>query len=381
MHTDFQQLRKLISDSKQILLVLGVEHSDDDIVSALALKNFLDKQQKQTEIACANFSSPNHLRFLTGLEMIKTHLSNLQKMTIKVDISKSKIESLSYEIKDDCLSIFLTPKQGIITKEDLRTAQSDYKFDLIISIGAQDLASIGNIFSYNTELFYKTPLINIDHKISNENFGQVNIIESTLSSNSETIYKILQQFEEFILDTKTANYLLTGMISATHSFKASNITPSTLNTAGKLMDSGADRETIIKHLYRTRSIAVLKLWGEALSHLQIDKHIGFAWTTLTRENFARSGARESDLKDIVAELIGNSPEAKIILIINEFKNNKEQNQIHGMLHVDQHFNAMSLLHIFNPQGNKKTASFIIENKSLKETEEIVVQSIRASLQK
>ena len=78
MHTDFQQLRKLISDSKQILLVLGVEHSDDDIVSALALKNFLDKQQKQTEIACTNFSSPNYLQFLTGLEMIKSNLAKFR---------------------------------------------------------------------------------------------------------------------------------------------------------------------------------------------------------------------------------------------------------------------------------------------------------------
>lgn len=381
MHTDIQQLRKLITDSKQILLVLSMEHNDDDIVSALALKNFLDKLPKQTEIACTNFTAPNHLRFLTGLEIIKPHLSGLQKMTIKVDISKAEIESLSYEIKDEWLSIFLTPKQGIITKDDLRTAQSDYKFDLIISIGAQDLASLDKIFFNNTELFYNTPIINIDHKINNEHFGQMNIVESTMSSNSEIIFKIMQQLEEFALDEKTSNYILTGMISATHSFKTSNVTPSTLNTAGKLMDGGADRETIIKNLYRTRSIAVLKLWGEALSHLQIDKNIGFAWTTLTRENFARSGADEADLHGIIAELIGNSPEVKVILILSESKNKKEQNEIRGILNVEDRFDAMSLLHVFNPRGNKKFASFIIENKSLKEAEEIAVRNIRSFFQK
>lgn len=379
MYTNIQQLQKLITDSKQILLVLGLEHTEDDIVSVLALKTFLDKQQKQTEIVSENFTIPSQLRFLADIEAIKPQLSGLQKMTIKVDVSKVKIETLSYEVKDNYLSIFLTPRQGILTKDDLRTAQSDFKFDLIISVGARELASLGGIFLNNTDLFYKTPIINIDHRASNEHFGQVNFVESTTSSNSEIIYQIIQQLNESSLDEKIANYLLAGMICETHSFKTPNVTPTTLNIAGKLMNLGADREKIIKHLYRTRSISALKLWGEALNHLQIDKNTGLAWTTITREDFARSGAEEIDLQGIVAELLGNSPEAKIILIINEPKNNGGQKKIYGLLSVDKQFDALALSLPFHPQGNKKSTTFIIENKTLKEAEEIIIEHLKKSM--
>jgi phosphoesterase RecJ-like protein len=179
------------------------------------------------------------------------------------------------------------------------------------------------------------------------------------------------------LDEKIAHCLLTGMISETHSFKTQTVTPSTLNIAGKLMNLGANRDTIVKHLYRTRSISALKLWGEALSHLQIDKNIGLAWTTLTREDFARSGAEETDLQGIIAELIGNSPEAKII--INEPKNHDNKRIIHGLLSVDKQFDALELLRSFNPQGNKKTATFVIEHKTLKEVEEMAIETIKKSV--
>ncbi len=379
MLTDIQQLQNLITDSKQILLVLAVEHTEDDIAAALACKSFLDKQQKQTEIVSAGFIPSSRLRFLSGIGAITQQLSGLQKMTIKVDVSKSKIETLSYEVKDNWLSIFLTPKQGIITKDDLRAVQSDFKFDLIFSIGARDLESLGETFLNNTDLFYKTPLVNIDHRSSNEHFGQINLVDITASSNCEIVYKIIQQLGESFFDEAVATSILTGMISQTQSFKSTNVTPSTLNIAGKLMNIGADREKIVRHLYRTRSISALKLWGEALSHLQTDKNIGLVWTTLTREDFARSGGNEEDLRGIIAELIGNSPEAKTILLLHEPKNNGGQKKIHGLLTVDKQFDALELLRPFNPQGHKKSASFIVENKSLKETEEWVIDVIRKKL--
>src|SRR3989339_395677 len=204
MLTDFQQLHHLITDSRQILLVLDINRTDDDIASALAMRVFLEKQSKQMEVASVDFKAPTRLRFLPGLEEIKPQLSGLQKFTIKVDVSKAKIETLSYEVKDNWLSIYLNPTQGTITKDDLRTAQSDYKFDLIISIGARDLESLGEIFLHNTDLFYKTPIINIDHQTSNEHFGQVNMVDTTASSNSEVIYKIIQQLGESFFEEKIA---------------------------------------------------------------------------------------------------------------------------------------------------------------------------------
>jgi len=374
MLTDIQQLHQLIIASKQILLVLPLERTDDDIASGLTLKNLLEKQQKQVEIVSSGFILPSRLRFLPKIDTIQPQLSGLQQMIIKVNVSKAKLETLSYEVKDNWLSIYLTTQQGTISKEDLRTAQSNFKFDLIISLGARDLEALGEIFLNNTDLFFKTPVINIDHRANNEHFGQVNLVDTTAAANAEVVYKITKELGESFFDEQIATYLLTGLISETHSFKSSLVTPHTLSIAGKLMNLGADREKIVKHLYRTRSIATLKLWGEALRHLQTNKGINLVWTTLTREDFIRSGASESDLQGIIAELIDTSPEAKITLILHEAKET-DTKTIQGILNVDKQYNALEMLRPFSPKGNKKTVSFCIENRSLKETEEMILDNI------
>ena len=371
-----QQLQQVLEKSKHILLVLPTEKNSDALAAALSLKLFLKKQYKQADIVADGFVMPKILKFLPGIEEIKPELTHLQKFIIKVDVSKAKIETLSYDIKDNWLSIYLTPQQGTISKNELRTAQSTFKYDLIVTLGAQDLESLGSVFYNNTDLFYRVPVVNFDFHPGNEHYGQINLVELTATATCEVVFKTLQQLGEAYLDEQIATCLLTGMISQTKSFKTTNVTPHTLGLASDLMNLGADREKIIQHLYRTRSLGALKLWGDALTNLQSDRDIGLVWSTITRENFARSGASEEDLKDVISELISNSPEAKLILILFEAVGADGKTIIKGLLDAEKGFDARSLLKSFNSSGNKKTASLTLENKSLKEAEELVLKAIK-----
>lgn len=369
-----QQLRQVLNNSRHILLVMNSAQNIDSICGAVAWKKWLEKQNKQVDIIADNFVLPKNLKFIKGVEEIQSQISHLQKFILKVDISNVKIDTLSYDIKDNWLSIYLTPKQGVITKNELRTAQSSLKYDLIITLNAQDLESLGKIFWSNTDLFYKVPVINFDNHPGNEHFGQVNFVDLTATSISEIIYKNLAQISQSHIDAEIATALLTGMISQTQSFKTSNVTPHTLNTASQLMNLGADREKIVKHLYRTKSISSLKIWGEALTHMESDPNLGLVWTTITREDFARAGATEDELKELIDELAHSSPEAKIVLLL--YENTKGENKIHGFLAADKQRDAKMLLQSFQPEGNKKTASFTTSNKTIKEVETEVVAKLK-----
>lgn len=374
---DIQQLKHLLESGKHILLVLNSSQNTDSICGAVAWKKWLEKQNKQVDIIADNFALPKNLQFIKGAEEIQPQISHLQKFILKVDITNVKIDTLSYDIKDNWLSIYLTPKQGVLTKNELRTAQSGLKYDLIITIGAQDLESLGKIFFNNTDLFYKVPVINFDNHPGNEHFGQINFVELTATAISEIIYKTIKQISEAHIDADIATTLLAGMISQTRSFQTTNVTPHTLNTASELMNLGADREKIVKHLFRTKSISSLRIWGEALTHMESDPHLGFVWTTITRENFSRAGATEDELKELIDELINNSPEAKLILLL--YENTRGENKVHGFLSVDKQRDAKMLLQNFQPEGNKKTASFTIANKTIKEVELEVVEKIKKIL--
>lgn len=380
---DYQQAETLIRNSKYILLIFNSRDNGDALSSALAMKTFLEKQHHEADIVCEDFKTPKRFNFLPAISTIKPTLANLQKFIIKVDVSKTAVESLSYDIKDSTLSIYLTPKNGIIGKNELRTAQSTFKYDLIITFNTPDLESLGTIYSNNTDLFFRTPIITIDHLQNNERYGKVNLIDLAATSTSEIIYKLVKEIDERYLDANLSTVMLTGITVATGSFKNSNMSPATMQIASDLMARGADLEKIMQNLYRTRSISTLRLWGQALSRLQSNPKIGLISTSLTQEDFSRSGGTPDDLRGIIEELISNSPEAKIILLLYEMEKIGEKNlpvkQIGGIIAGEKNFDALLLARAFHPEGTKHQAQFFILEKTLKEAEEMVMKSISETL--
>ena len=367
-----QQINKLISDSHYVLVVFNSASDIDSISSVLAINNLITGKNKQIDMVCPDFTYNKNLRFLKNVDKIKPSILHSQKFTIKIDVANTDIDSLSYDIKDDLLSIHLNPKKGIMTKERLKTAQSAFKYDLIITINTPDLNSLGEMFNTNTDLFYKLPIINIDHNPANENYGQINIVEVESTSSCEILYKIFEQIEPLEIVDETATALLCGIINKTRSFKAGNITPHTLNIASQLMKKGADRKKIIKHLYYHRSINSLKLWGKALNHLQSDPGKNLVWTTLTRDDFARSGANEEDLNEIVDELLINSPSAEVIVLLFE-KNGTTG--VFGTV-ITTVIDARHLVDKYNANGTKRKINFYIKNKNLAQVEKELVEEIK-----
>jgi len=368
-----EQLNKLLEDKKNILIVFG-KNNGDAIGSALALSEFLEKQNKHVDIVCDEFALPKQMKFLKNAEKIKSNFDHLQKFIITIDTVKTGLQELGYDLKDEKLRVFITPKQGFLTKENIRTAQSDFKYDIIFILDTPELEALGKIYDNNTELFYKRPIVNIDHNPANNRFGQINLIDTTTSSTSETLFDIMQMWQAELIDADIATALLSGMITKTNSFKAEATKPQTLNSASKLMHLGANRDYIIQNLYRTRSLSTLKLWGQALSHLQYDKSVGLVWTTLTRDDFVRTGAAEHELYEIIDELIASSPEAKIILLLHEHED-VSKIKIHVIL-TTRGQNALQLLAPFRPTGNERTATCVVEEKTLKNVETEIVEMIK-----
>ena len=110
--------------------------------------------------------------------------------------------------------------------------------------------------------------------------------------------------------------------------------------------------------------------------MQYDKSIGLVWTTITRDDFTRAGAQEHELYEIIDELIASSPEAKIIALLHE---HQADNIIHIIVTTTRGQNALHLLAEFTPKGNEKQITCLIEGKSLKETEEKVIESIKKAV--
>lgn len=378
MLNEKEQIKQAIETARHILVIFDRGENTDALSAALALADFLEKNHKSVDIVCDDFVASKNLDFLEGIKKIKPGLEHIQKFVIKVDVSQSKIDSISYDVKDDWLSIYLTPKNGMLTKNELRTAQSSYKYDLIITLNTPELEMFGKTFLNNTDLFYRTTIVNIDCHSANDRYGQINYIDPNVTSISEIIFQLSKLWYEPYLNSANATAMLTGMIAATHSFKTINVTPLTLQAAGELINHGADREKIIHHLYRTRSLSTLKLWGTALMRLKVDGSKHFAWTILTREDFINADANHGQLKDLITELIDNSPEVDLTLLIYEDEVNGEK-VVSGILHSKKGHDALQMLKPYNPTGLRHRANFSVKNLSITEAEKNIVEEIKKSL--
>ena len=370
-----EQFLHAVKRSERPLLVLKELANTDDFATAFGLVAVLKKLGKVAEIVCAGGRSPESLKFLKTAQPVKGDLTNLRALTLSVDVSKAKVEALSYNVVGDELRIHVTPKNGFWTADDVRVATSAYRYDLLVVVGAADLKSLGSIFTQYADFLYNTPIINIDHAANNEHFGQTNLVDAGATSVSEVAHDLVKYVDEKLFDTDIATAFLTGMVAKTKSFRTPNVAPKTLAAASSLMSLGARRDEVVEHLFRTRSVETLRLWGRALARLKSEPKAGLVWTLLTRQDFASAGANEEALGDIVSELVTTAPEARVVAIFYEHVGG----YVAVHLFADRPHDALQLGAPFKASGTRERARLVPTERDIVEAERAVIGHLRRVL--
>lgn len=370
-----QQILKQIEKARHILIVFK-KNDGDALASSLGLFLILKKMEKRVDLVSSEFNLPFEYVFLPQSHKIKSTLSNLRKFIISLDTSKTKVEELSYEMKNNKLEIYLTPKEGFFENNDVDFSSSSFYYDLIITIGASDLESLGKVYEINSDFFYATPIINIDSHETNEHFGQINLVDLTATSSTEIIFRLIEAWDLSLLDEDIATCLLTGMTVATQSFKTPSITPLSLNIASRLIALGARREEIVTNLYRTKELSTLKLWGRVLARLKQDPLNKIVWSLIPRADFEKTGTGKENLRGVIDELIMSCPEVGIIVLFCE-SNSKEVEVL--LKTTKPSLNLKMITKIFNPQGNQNQVSFTLSGKTLLEAEREVIEEIKKKI--
>ena len=137
------------------------------------------------------------------------------------------------------------------------------------------MEDLGSLNEHNADLFFETPKINVDNKAENEYFGAINLVDVTATSVAEILAGLLQEYEAQLLDEDILlPCLLTGIISKTQSFQHVQTTPRAFLKASELVAlEGGRQQEIIKNIYKTKPLSLLKLWGRALARMKIQEDI------------------------------------------------------------------------------------------------------------
>ena len=161
-------------------------------------------------------------------------------------------------------------------------------YDLIICLDASSMDRMGAIYR---DAHRQLPLLVIDHHITNTRFGTINWVEPICAATCQMLVALADALET-PLTGPLAECLLTGIVTDTLCFRTSNTTAEVLEAAMRLIRSGADLATITQRTLNQRSIAVLRLWGMALSQMSLEE--GVIWTTVSRQQLKAAGDLTSE---------------------------------------------------------------------------------------
>lgn len=336
-----EQFKQFLEKSKEVLILIPEKPSGDAVGSAWALYFFLKKKNIKPAIAFSDNLSPKY-SYLPRPEKILTEISGARPFILSFDTTRNKIIDLKAEQVENKYNIFVVPERGSIDPRDFSFILAKFQYDLIVVLDCPDLEKLGKLYEANPDLFFEVPVVNIDWRSNNENFGQINLVDVTASSASEILSDFLNYFDPVSVSKDIAECLLTGIISATDSFQKKNTTPRALSRAAELMEKGADQQTIIRWLYKTQPFNILKLWGRAMARLNWDEKSRLAWTLLFVEDFVHSRSTIEDMPSILERLADNYSEGKIFM----------------SLHNDTAETAVALIKGTSPEDLKKIQSHL-----------------------
>jgi bifunctional oligoribonuclease and PAP phosphatase NrnA len=174
------------------------------------------------------------------------------------------------------------------------------EYDTFITVDCADFRRVGKAFEN-----FSQPDINIDHHITNENFGRLNLVEADEVATAAILTNHLPEWG-FTITRPIAAALLIGILTDTLGFRTSNTTPEALRQCAMLMETGVDMPDLYMKSLVRRSFPAAKYWGAGLSSMEHKN--GIVWATLTMEDRKRAGYGgndDADLINLISAIDGN----------------------------------------------------------------------------
>ncbi len=356
---ELQAATKAIENANRILLIPHANVDADGLSSALTCYSIFKQLGKDCTVVCPD-TLPESLDFLPNFKHLTTSIASERQFVLTLDISGGmELDKLRYTVEDNKVNIIVTPKKGSIQEKDVSFASSDSSYDLIVVLDTADIGLLGSFYTEHIDLFTDTPILNVDHHISNTRFGQLTLIDPTAASATEVLYAwiLSQPTWKALLTPDIATLLLTGLITDTRSFQNPNTTPRSLEVAANLLDLGARQQEIIQHVYKTKPLSTLKIWGRALNHIQMDPDAGIVWSSVSREDLIEMSATSKETAGLLDELISTIPDADVHVLFTEIEEGGLKASMRSSVAIDVNRAAGKL---FGGGGHARASGFKIK---------------------
>ena len=239
-------------------------------------------------------------------------------------------------------------------------------YDLIIALDSADIDRLGNAYANLNQSIPK--IINIDHHITNTQYGQINLVDSEANATAELLFLLFQKLHVEITPD-IAVCLLTGLLTDTLGFRTAAVGSDTLRIASALVDAGADLYMVFTRALIQKPLSTILIWQKGLKNIKTED--GVIWTTISREERLEAGSQSVGSSGL-GNLLADVEKVAMSAVFMETDNGK----VSVSFRCRSPFDVSELAKTFGGGGHQLAAGCTIDG-SLKDVESIVItQAVR-----
>lgn len=194
-------------------------------------------------------------------------------------------------ILDDSIPV----KYGFLKNSDKAENPGEYeKFDAVIALDCGDEERLGTCSKYLKGNF----VINIDHHISNTEFGNLNMVDTNAAATGEIVYQIIK-IMGIEMNKDISECLYTAIVTDTGQFQYSNTTSVTHQIAGDLLNNGVNAPEMFERIYQSNSKEKVLLTRVALDSLEFYNNDSVCCISLSKKQQEAVNAKEDDADGLI----------------------------------------------------------------------------------
>ncbi len=314
---DYKELadrfRELLESHRKVTVVSHIRPDGDTVGSSIALFNSLKLMGYQAELVCQDSDLPLKLNFLDGFKRYKSKIDYSDSLVVTLDCGESKRAGFSLH---------------------------------------------GRV------------VVNIDHHISNSQFGVLNIVEVEVAT-AAVLFKLLK--EGFAMNKDVAEALYSALLSDSLNFTSTLVNRNTFDIASELLGYGLDPSYIAQMVNRRESLAHTRLIARAIDSLELLVDATVAVMVITKEDRLATGAKVSDIDGIVNFAL-NLVTVEIALLIVELDDRlKVSLRSKGK-------NVARVARSFGGGGHENAAGFEAKNVTIEELKIKIIEKIKEEVE-
>lgn len=223
------------------------------------------------------------------------------------------------------------------------------EFDCFAALDCSDLKRTGEVYRLISP---GLPILNIDHHISNSNFGSFNWVDPAASSCAQMVYELYKKMGVKI-DKTIALYLYFGILTDTGSFRFSNTSSQTHRIAAELLDYGLVAPEIYKNAYGNLPYRDMQLVARVLNDIKRSYKGKIVWFQVKSGLLKKYKPLCVDLSDSVMNFGRAIKDTEVVVLFKE--NLGVKNQVRINFRSQGNADVNKIANFFGGGGHKSAS--------------------------